>query len=49
MIGKYSEVTDLSHNTVFDQEYSPAMKDHPYMDKIKTEEYSRYKDLTLVW
>jgi len=25
------------------------MKEHPYMDKIKTEEWDRYKDLSLVW
>ena len=39
----------LNKFNVFDQSFSPLMKDHPYYTDIKTETYDRYRDLNEVF
>lgn len=44
------EVMRTSENFfVFDQPYSPLMKDHKYYKDILEEPYDRYRDLNTVW
>lgn len=39
----------LDNLRIFDQEFCPLMKEHPYYTEIKDEKYDRYRNLHLVW
>ena len=50
LLSSHSDLFELKKNlTIYDQDFCPLMREHPYMNNLKKETYERYRDLQKVW
>jgi len=46
LLSSHSDLFELKKNlTIYDQDFCPLMREHPYMNNLKKETYERYRDL----